>query len=1116
MKQGPLTDDIALSPPRDWFERISADQVLPSVTVSYTPRRDGSRNNWADRHGMDDDQLLALIERDFLNGVMVVEYAPNDRDGSLQIGIRGSAWELSLAQRKGESTGAALGFLRGVTKLKYANREQLVRLGGIDFEPVWDESSLDLEELRSRYSEIKRAMAAIEHRLKHPKADASVRDSQKLHGVARKQYSALRAMMGLLKLKSEQEEHTFEAEVIDRPDEAFETEEEDQTLEESLVVRLKERPPADLFDVGARVELSDGERRRPWRSSVNSVEEQKKCVELVLDFPASRLPVGSQVYINNVSRFGMWAHQKAIEEFLNENVSGYWRNIAQLLCSPKTITPPAPESTIERFYCDEQPGAPKLNEKQREAVTGAVNAPSAFCIQGPPGTGKTTVICEVVQHLIARGERVLMVAPTHVAIDEVLRRIGARPGVRAIRLSWDDSRIAEDVRRYAPSAVSNPLFDAIKAPNAEKLKNWDSERKRLTSFEQLLSEYVGAWDVEHNTQNSWAASKKQLTNFQERYNREQPVLLRKLENGQDKRPLIERQSQHMMSALQTAHGALNDIESKAGFGSRLLSIVGAGDIGAAKKSVRQAKQDHLLSERELSSVLESIQEATEGLEKLSGDLARFHREEEELRNDYSAAVKDRSRLDSLCSQADLLHNATLAEEWAVNELERLTERIKRLSIYPGLSDSFGGLLDSDDGATLDSDAIEKDVVSSANLFCCTTTGVAGSRELKEASFDTLIVDEASRVTDSEFLIGAIRARRWVLVGDENQLPPYVEQQDEHFIHALSALYRSEKSGMELKEAVDELGNLWLEDEEQHKFRNDSVQRVAEELQVSGIWKGTYRKIFSNEYKRLQGQVDDPTRALLEAMRNSIVRSLFERVVKSCPPAAKVRLREQRRMIEPIARIVSEPVYGGDYVSPDEKDMAAMGVIPLKTSTFTTPISFLDTSSLGKRGSEELIRNSFVNRSEADLVVKACRILEKEANLLDRKHISVSVLAFYKAQARLIREELSKHQFVKLRFSVIDAIDRIQGQESDVVFISFTRTHYGRSVSPMFGQWLQDVRRLNVGCTRAHSALFLVGQRELLGKLCSNDDAMAFYENLHGLFERYPEDMKVIKHLDVSV
>ena len=127
----------------------------------------------------------------------------------------------------------------------------------------------------------------------------------------------------------------------------------------------------------------------------------------------------------------------------------------------KEITAPNASAAVSKFYCDEVPGSPKLNEKQRQAVVGAVNAPSAFCIQGPPGTGKTTVICEIVQHLIARGERILMVAPTHVAIDEVLRRIGTRPHVHAIRLSWDDSRVAEDVRQYMPNSLSNPLFDAI-------------------------------------------------------------------------------------------------------------------------------------------------------------------------------------------------------------------------------------------------------------------------------------------------------------------------------------------------------------------------------------------------------------------------------------------------------------------------------------------------------------------------------------------------------------------------------------------------------------------------------------------------------------------------------
>ena len=1115
MQQASLNENFPLSPPRQWVDRLTTQQVLPRITVSYIPRPDGSPNRWAERHAMDERALLSLIKNDFRNGVIVIGDDPSRKDGAPQIRVRGLAWEISLVAGTGKSTGANLGSLRAVTKLKYANTERLVPLAGIDFEPVWEERKLDLEELRTRFDEIRRDTAAIEDRITRPERDASISSIKNLHGMARKQYSALRAMMGLLHLKSEQDQLTLEGVVASKPDDSPETKEDLLLVDDSLAVILERKAPPDLFDVGSRIEVTDGERHRPYRASVTHVEARIDSTLLVLDLPASCLREGAAVQINCLSRFGMWAHRKALEDFINENVSGYWQNLARLLCAPESINPPNQNCSIERFFCDEQPGAPKLNERQRQAVVGAVNAPSAFCIQGPPGTGKTTVICEVIQQLLARGQRVLMVAPTHVAIDELLRRVGARPGVRAVRLSWDDSRIAEDVRRYAPGSIINPLFDAIRTPNVKRLQGWRREQAALEDLQTLLSGYLQALAKEREAKLTWTQSKHRLDDFEKQVDRERPKLLSELEEATKKRPLIEEQSHELMSVLQGAEKQRIDVESKAGFGARLLSVVGAGTIGNAKRAQRKAKQNQVQSERELWSLTEAIRNTTNKLDRQDADLNLLRQKEAEERSAYSGAVEDRSVCEEKLSEAEVFRGVELTEDWALTELEQVSKRVKRLAIYMGLSDRFRTLLGADSGLQIDEAAIEKDVVSSANLFCCTTTGVAGSAELRDTTFDTLIVDEASRVTDSEFLIGAIRAKRWLLVGDENQLPPYVEQQDEHFIHALSALYRSERSHIDLTTAIGELGDLWLEDEEQHKFRNESVARAAEELQSSGVWRDIYREVFSAEYERLQDQVEDPTRAILEAMRTSIVRSLFERVVVNCPREGRVRLVEQRRMIEPIARIVSEPVYDGDYVSPTTHELASIGVSPLTTSTFQTPITFLDTSPLGRRGSEELIGNSFVNRSEADLIVKACRILEQQTNLESGEHITVSILAFYKAQANLIREQLSRHHFLKLCFSVIDAIDRIQGQESDVVFISFTRTNYASTVSPMFGQWLQDVRRLNVACTRAHSALFLVGQRELLGKLCSNEHAMRFYKNLTELFDRYPEDMSVIKHLDVS-
>ena len=73
---------------------------------------------------------------------------------------------------------------------------------------------------------------------------------------------------------------------------------------------------------------------------------------------------------------------------------------------------------------------------------------------------------------------------------------------------------------------------------------------------------------------------------------------------------------------------------------------------------------------------------------------------------------------------------------------------------------------------------------------------------------------------------------------------------------------------------------------------------------------------------------------------------------------------------------------------------------------------------------------------------------------------------------------------------IDSIDKIQGQESDLVVISFVRSRRdrrGRAIGAGKGtaMWLQDIHRLNVAVTRAKLALTLVGDRMMLESLRGN-------------------------------
>src|SRR5262249_4508063 len=45
---------------------------------------------------------------------------------------------------------------------------------------------------------------------------------------------------------------------------------------------------------------------------------------------------------------------------------------------------------------------------------------------------------------------------------------------------------------------------------------------------------------------------------------------------------------------------------------------------------------------------------------------------------------------------------------------------------------------------------------------------------EKIEFELCIVDEASKATIPEILIPMVQARRWILVGDPKQLPPFVE------------------------------------------------------------------------------------------------------------------------------------------------------------------------------------------------------------------------------------------------------------------------------------------------------------------------------------------------------
>ena len=74
----------------------------------------------------------------------------------------------------------------------------------------------------------------------------------------------------------------------------------------------------------------------------------------------------------------------------------------------------------------------RLEDDQREAVRRGLGRDLSLVL-GPPGTGKTRTLAELVRQAVARGERVLVTAASHTAVDNLAERLVAA-GVRLVRI----------------------------------------------------------------------------------------------------------------------------------------------------------------------------------------------------------------------------------------------------------------------------------------------------------------------------------------------------------------------------------------------------------------------------------------------------------------------------------------------------------------------------------------------------------------------------------------------------------------------------------------------------------------------------------------------------------
>jgi DNA polymerase III delta prime subunit len=495
----------------------------------------------------------------------------------------------------------------------------------------------------------------------------------------------------------------------------------------------------------------------------------------------------------------------------------------------------------------------------------------------------------------------------------------------------------------------------------------------------------------------------------------------------------------------------------------------------------------------------------------------------------------------------------------------------------------------------DDETITRLILDSANLVCGTTLGILQHPDIKvqrkraiTPQFDVMILDEASKTTFAEFLVPALHAKRWVIVGDTKQLSPYVEEDaiaanlescigDPAVRNACLDCFRAAREPVLVLSADDdarkayraegEARGLVVADAEEagspdlsaahivlatpesaaaaagsmpldlarYRGAGDELDESLKRRMAARLWSNDHRESIRAEGKewgkevawrlirgweqRLRpsakskqhdeavrnllpkadvhepGKVEDGVQRVRRVVLPSVLECLqhgFERnrlqhekrrgnaLTDGLPDqvfsARHVLLKYQHRMHPEISAFSRESIYDGKALRDPQ------GMAERRNWSYPGPRAvWVDVkgTSAGR---------SPINREEATALIDELvkfQVWAERNPRGDGHPWEVAVITFYRGQEKELRQRLRKltkqpdrgrhfHLGPKDRPTLtiqLCTVDRFQGQEADVVFLSFAKTHAT--------DFLESPNRLNVALTRARYLRVCFGDRHRL-------------------------------------
>ena len=244
------------------------------------------------------------------------------------------------------------------------------------------------------------------------------------------------------------------------------------------------------------------------------------------------------------------------------------------------------------------------------------------------------------------------------------------------------------------------------------------------------------------------------------------------------------------------------------------------------------------------------------------------------------------------------------------------------------------------------------------------------------------------------------------------------------------------------------------------FETVIIDEAAQSIELSALIPlkyGCSKCIMVGDPKQLP-----PTVLSREAARFQYEQSLFVRMQMNSPENVHL-LDTQYRMHPEISAFPSQAFYNGLLL--DGPKMAELRTQPWHADEILSPYRFFDVQGMHQSAPKG---HSLINLAEVDVAMKLFHRLISGFRSYDFTG-KVGIITPYKSQLALLKERFTREFGDDIRNTIeFNTTDAFQGRESEVIIFSCVRA------SNTGIGFLKDIRRMNVGITRAKSSLWVLG------------------------------------------